>query len=288
MKKLLLGTVLLALAIVVPVPTMAGVNISIGISLPPPVAFEAPPDVVVMPDTNSVYVVPDVEADLFFWNGFWWRLWEGRWYRSYYYNRGWAYYNNVPSFYYDVDPHWREYYRDRDWHGHPWNYERIPDRRLQHNWRRWRDNRYWERRETWGVRGYQPPPQRQMLELRHQRQEQYQRRPEVQRHQQWMQEQQRQPHDSRGYQERRPQAQQLFQQQRQPQVQQAERGRAMRPQGGPIGRGDRQQFQPSENRRPMGGPALGGDRRQVKPEKKTNTAGPGRGRQSKDEGRPER
>ena len=90
MKKLLLGTILLALAIVVPIPTMAGVNISIGISLPPPIVFAAPPDVVAMPDANGVYFVPDIAVDMFFWNGWWWRPWEGRWYRSLYYDRGWA------------------------------------------------------------------------------------------------------------------------------------------------------------------------------------------------------
>jgi len=192
MKKFFCGIILLTLATVIPAPTMAGVNINIGIALPPPVVFQAPPDVIVLPDTNDVYVVPDITADLFFWNGWWWRLWEGRWYRSHYYNRGWAYYNRIPSFYFDVDPGWRRYYRDRDWHGHRWNYERIPDRRLQQNWRSWHNNRHWERQRTWGVQNYKPQPQRQRQELRQQRQEQYQKRPEVQRHQQEMREQQRQ------------------------------------------------------------------------------------------------
>jgi hypothetical protein len=189
MKKLFFGLLLLALVIAVPIPTMAGVNIGIGISLPPPIVFEALPDVIVLPDTNDVYVVPDINADLFFWNGWWWRLWDGRWYRSHYYNRGWAYYNRVPIFYFDVDPGWRRYYRDHDWHGHRWNYERIPDRRLRQNWKVWHNNRHWERRGTWGVQGYQPRPKQQRQELRHQRQEQYQQRPEVRQHQQ----QQRQP-----------------------------------------------------------------------------------------------
>ena len=116
MKKLLLRTMLLALVLVVPIPAMAAVDISIGISLPPPIVFGAPPDVIVMPDTNSVYVVPTIDVDLFFWNGWWWRFWEGRWYRSHYYNRDWGYYNNVPSFYFDVDPGWRGYYGDHNWY----------------------------------------------------------------------------------------------------------------------------------------------------------------------------
>ena len=48
MKKLLFGTIVLALVSVFPITTMAGVDVSVGISipLPPPVTFEAPPPVV--------------------------------------------------------------------------------------------------------------------------------------------------------------------------------------------------------------------------------------------------
>jgi hypothetical protein len=264
MKKLFFGILLLALAIVVPIPTMAGVNIGIGISLPPPIVFEAPPDVIVLPDTNDVYVVPDVDVDIFFYNGWWWRPWEGRWYRSRYYNRGWGYYNNVPSFYFDVDPGWRGYYRDRNWYGHRWNYERIPDRRLQQNWKGWHNNRHWERQGTWGVQSYQPRPQQQRQELRQQRQQQYQQMPEVQK--------QRQPQVQKpqGQQQRQPQVQQPKQQpkekvqrqQRQPQVQRprqqpqekvqqvkpAERVKPTAPEGGPTGRGQKQQVKPAEKK----------------------------------------
>ena len=205
MKKLLCSTILLALAILVPIPTMAGVNISIGIPLPPPIVFESPPAVIVLPDTSDVYVVPDVNVDLFFWNGWWWRPWEGGWYRSRYYDRGWAYYNNVPRFYFDVDPGWRGYYRDHNWYGHRWNYERIPNQRLQQNWRSWHNNRYWKRQGTWGVQSYQPRPKQQRQELRNQRRQQYQQRPEVQQHQRQRQPQVQKP---RGPQQRQPQAQQ--------------------------------------------------------------------------------
>ncbi len=186
MKKILLGIILLTLVNVVPIPAMARVDVSIGIGipLPPPVVFPAPPAVIVLPDTNYVYVVPDIDADMFFWYGLWWRLWDGRWYRSRYYDRGWAYYDRVPSFYFDLDPRWRQHYRNHNWYGHRWNYERIPTRRLQQNWGRWQNNRYWERHGTWGVQSYKPRPPQQRLELRHQRQQQYQQRPQIQRPQQ--------------------------------------------------------------------------------------------------------
>ena len=192
MKKLLFGTMVLAWVMVAPIPTMAaGINISIGIPLPPPIVFRAPPQVIVIPDTDDVYAVPDIDVDVFFWNGWWWRPWEGRWYRSRYYGRGWAYYDGIPTFYFDVDPGWRGYYRNHNWHEHRWNYERIPSPRLQQNWKSWHDNRYWGGKRTWGVQNYQVRPQQQKQELRQQREQEYHRRPEVQKHQQWREEQQR-------------------------------------------------------------------------------------------------
>jgi hypothetical protein len=209
MKKLLWGTMLLAFAIIIPVPTMAQVDIHVGISLPPPIPFGAPPDLIVMPDTDDVYVVPDVDVDLFFWNGWWWRLWDGRWYRSHYYDRGWAYYNSVPSFYFDVHPGWRAYYGEHHWAGHPWNYERIPYRQFQQNWKRWHNDRYWERHGTWGVQDYHRRPQNERQEVRHQREEQYRQIPEVKRHRQFMEEQGHQKKvDSKDYRKTQPKVQQ--------------------------------------------------------------------------------
>lgn len=192
MKKTFLGTLFLALVIVVPIPTMARVDVNISIGLPPPIVFAAPPELIVLPDTY-VYVAPEIDVDLFFWNGWWWRLWEGRWYRSHYYDRSWGYYNRVPSFYFDVDPGWRGYYRDRNWYGHRWDHERIPHQRLRQNWKSWQNNRHWERRGTWGVESYQPRPKQQRQELRQQRQQQYQQRPEVQQPRQQSQESVQQP-----------------------------------------------------------------------------------------------
>ena len=193
MKKLLFGTMFLALVTAVPLPTMAAVDIRIGIGipLPPPILFRAPPEVIVIPDTDDVYAVPDIEADVFFWNGWWWRPWEGRWYRSRYYDRGWAYYDNVPSFYFDVDPGWRGYYRNHNWQDHRWNYERIPNQRLQKNWKSWHDKRYWGGKRTWGVQSYRIPPKQQKEELRHRREQEYHQRRDVQQHQEWMEQQHR-------------------------------------------------------------------------------------------------
>jgi len=154
-EKLLLGTILLALVLVFPARTTAGVDVNVSIGLPPPIIFAAPPELIVLPETY-VYVVPDIDADIFFYNGWWWRPWEGRWYRSRYYNSGWGYYQRVPYFYGGIPSGWRNDYRDHRWRGHQWNYQRIPHEQVQQNWRDWEKSRHWEKQQTWGVQGLKP------------------------------------------------------------------------------------------------------------------------------------
>ncbi len=179
MKKMVFAAALLTLIVFVPLQTRAGIDVSIHISLPPPIAFTVPPEVVILPDTDYVYAVPDLDLDLFFWNGWWWRFWEGRWYRSSYYDWGWEYYAYVPIFFYDIDPDWRIYYRDRHWYGHVWHYERIPYERLRQNWHRWYNDRYWDREHAWGVENYRPRPERDRQIPGQQREWRYRQRPEV-------------------------------------------------------------------------------------------------------------
>jgi hypothetical protein len=155
MKKTLFRTILLASILLFPVPTMAEVNIGINIPLPPLIVFASPPEVVVIPETY-VYVVPDSDVDIFFYDGWWWRPWEGRWYRSRRYDSGWGYYRRVPSFYGRVPSSWRNDYRERRWRGHSWNHQRIPSHQLQRNWSTWKKNNHWEKQQTWGVQGLKP------------------------------------------------------------------------------------------------------------------------------------
>lgn len=193
MKKFFLKAFLCALFIALPMPAMAQIGINIHIGFPPPIPFAEPPAVIVLPDTRDVYVVPSIDMDLFFWNGWWWRPWQGRWYRSRYYDRGWVVYRSVPTFYYDVDPSWRTHYRNRSWRGHPWYYERIDQRRLQRQWQRWHNDRHWDRKQTWGVQNYRPPAESQRRELRLKRQQEYRQRPDVQQYQQQRLQQQSPP-----------------------------------------------------------------------------------------------
>lgn len=155
MKKLLLGTILCGLGILYSLPAMAGVEVGISIALPPPLVFAAPPEVVVIPETY-VYAVPDLDVDIYFHNGWWWRPWQGRWYRSQHYDSGWSHYRDVPTFYREIPSGWRTNYKERRWKGHQWHFQRIPHHEVQRNWNDWEKNRHWEKQNSWGVKGLPP------------------------------------------------------------------------------------------------------------------------------------
>lgn len=158
MKKLLFGTIILALIVVGSIPAMARVGVSVGISLPP-IVFPGPPHLVVIPETN-VYVVPDVNDDIFFYGGWWWRPWEGQWYRSRSYDSGWGHYRGTPSFHRSIPSGWRNDYRENRWKGHQWNQQKVPHQQVQKNWRGWERNRHWEKQDHWGVRDMKKPQKR--------------------------------------------------------------------------------------------------------------------------------
>jgi len=155
MKKLIFKILFLTLVVLAPVSAMAGVSVHVNIPLPPPIFFPMPPVPVVIPETD-VYAVPNVQEDIFFYGGWWWRPWEGRWYRSRYHDRGWGYYRGVPAFHRQVPPGWRNDFRDHQWKGHQWKHQRVPHQELQRNWRGWERNRHWEKQNSWGVQGLPP------------------------------------------------------------------------------------------------------------------------------------
>ena len=112
----------------------------------PPILFDEPPELIVLPETY-VYVVPDLDDDLFFYSGWWWRPWRGNWYHSRHYNSGWRHYRNTPSFYRNIPPGWRNDYRNHRWRGEQWDYQRIPHRNVERNWSQWEKRRHWENEE---------------------------------------------------------------------------------------------------------------------------------------------
>jgi len=241
MKKLLIRTILLASILVFPLPTMAGVDVGVSVSLPPLIVFASPPEVVVIPETY-VYVVPDVDANIFFYDGWWWRLWEGRWYRSRRYDSGWGYYRRVPSFYGRVPSGWRNDYRNHRWGGHQWNYQRIPHQQLQQNWSTWKKSNHWEKQQTWGVQGLKPRSQQPSKTVQQKSQAKPQSR-EVQ------------PQQSK------PQSREVRPQQSRPKSQEAARPQQSRPQSGEVKQERSQPKQreaPQQSKSKQGKPEKGG------------------------------
>jgi hypothetical protein len=152
MKKLLLRALPLVLVLLFPLLSIAGVSVQINVSVPPPISFRGQPQLIVLPGTY-IYAAPDVDADIFFYNGWWWRSWEGRWYRSRDYRSGWSYSRSTPSFSRQIPSNWRKDYRERRWQGQQWNIKKIPHQQVQKDWRSWEKNKHWEKQQTWGVRG---------------------------------------------------------------------------------------------------------------------------------------
>ena len=120
----------------------AEVNVNVGINLPA-IRFAAPPDVVVIPGTY-VYMVPDIDVDILFFQGYWWRPYEGRWYRSRDYKGSWRYVApaSIPRGLRALPQDYR--------HSLSPGHERIPHGDVKRNWKKWEKEKYWDRRGEQG------------------------------------------------------------------------------------------------------------------------------------------
>ncbi|MBA4371738.1 MAG: hypothetical protein C0402_02625 [Thermodesulfovibrio sp.] len=106
---------------------------------PPPVAFDAPPDVVVVPSGSTyVYMIPDTPG-FYFYGGYWYRYHRGYWFRSSAYNGRWRYIESsrVPRYILDVPPEYVYHI--------PRGYHRVRYNDLHRNWRAWDNRHHWNR-----------------------------------------------------------------------------------------------------------------------------------------------
>lgn len=118
---------------------IAEVNIKVGINVPPPppLVIPKPPPMYVIPRTY-VYFPPEVEVDVFFYNGYWYRPHQGHWYRSENYDDRWVYISRekVPTVIINLPPNFR--------HVSP-GHRHIPYGHLKKNWSTWEKDKYWEK-----------------------------------------------------------------------------------------------------------------------------------------------
>ncbi len=142
--KLIVFLLLSVVAVIVSPISAGAINVNIGINIgaPAPLAFEEPPDVVVVPSGETyVYMVPNMTG-VYFYDGYWYRFHRGHWFRSTVYNGSWGFIETsvVPAVVVDVPPeyprylphdyhrihyadfdrHWRGWERERHWHGYGW------------------------------------------------------------------------------------------------------------------------------------------------------------------------
>src|SRR5664279_4703470 len=71
------------------------IRIRTGIEAPPPVEFAQPPELVPIPG-RYVYFVPNIDFDLFFYQGYWFRTYKKNWLRSDNYAGSWERVSQVP------------------------------------------------------------------------------------------------------------------------------------------------------------------------------------------------
>jgi hypothetical protein len=111
----------------------------------PPLVIPAPPPVFLVPGTYA-YFAPDVNAELFFYGGFWYRPYGGRWYRSSHYGGPWGFVvpNRVPHVLINLPPGYRNV---------PPGHKRIPYGQLKKNWKTWEHEKHWDKPGKHGKHG---------------------------------------------------------------------------------------------------------------------------------------
>ncbi len=139
MRKLVVLAAILLLVLGFSGKSSARINIGINIPLPPMVTFSAPPELVVIPGTY-VYYCPDVNVDILFYGGYWYRPYGAYWYRSASYAGPWVYIESAPSVLISLPHDYRIIARGG---------RRIPYADLHRNWRAWERERYWDH-HNWG------------------------------------------------------------------------------------------------------------------------------------------
>ena len=135
--------ILLFLILCVPMSGMAGPPVPPVPPAPPLPGLVVPasPSLVLIPGT-VVYFPPDVNSDLVFYHGFWYRPYQGRWYRAAHFNGPWGFValRKVPRVLINLPAGYRS---------SPGR-ERIPYGRLKRNWRAWERDRHWDKVENRG------------------------------------------------------------------------------------------------------------------------------------------
>lgn len=148
MKKTTFVTMLVAcglLAAFAMADTDVDVRVNIGL---PVLAVGADPVLAVIPGTY-VYLVLDLDGDLFFYQGYWWRLHQGRWFRSAAAGGPWKFFRKVPHPLLNLPPGWRNL---------PPGHARLKHAEVKRNWKQWEKEKRWDKKEGPAKKGEADKP----------------------------------------------------------------------------------------------------------------------------------
>ncbi len=114
----------------------AAVNVNINIGTPlPELVLSQPPALAVVSGTY-VYVAPEVQASLVFYQDNWYRQHGGGWYASINYNGPWKAVSAPPAALVNLPANYRAV---------PPGHEHMPYGQVKDNWRTWERDRHWDR-----------------------------------------------------------------------------------------------------------------------------------------------
>jgi len=132
------AVLLTALILVAPATGAAEVNVNINVPLPG-LVISSPPSMAVIPGTY-VYYPPEVSANIFFYQGYWYRPHHEGWFIANGYNGPWrpVAAGHVPHAVMSIQHGYR------DMHS---RHERIAYNDMKKNWRGWERERHWDRSE---------------------------------------------------------------------------------------------------------------------------------------------
>lgn len=142
MKKMILTMALVAGAAMT-APADVDVNVNIGL---PVLAVGPDPVMAVVPGTY-VYFVADLDGDLFFYQGYWWRVHKGRWHRSAAAGGPWKFFRKVPHPLLNLPPGWRNL---------PPGHARLKHSEVKRNWKQWEKEKRWDKKEVQGAKKDEP------------------------------------------------------------------------------------------------------------------------------------
>ncbi|MBI5886532.1 MAG: hypothetical protein HZB85_08135 [Deltaproteobacteria bacterium] len=105
----------------------------------PALGIKTAPELMPLPDID-VYVIADLDMDVAFYNGWWWRMHDNRWYRASEYNGAWGLViaGKVPEIILGLHPGFR---------GRGLGNTRIPYGQFKKNWKRWEKEKRWHKAE---------------------------------------------------------------------------------------------------------------------------------------------